>query len=369
MLFSARSLSKTPLFIALFFLSLLPCPAFADNKESGKPAVNIPRLSSPPNFEQFVDMSSDKIAATGMARVEGFIQERPKDGEAASQKTEAYLGYDEKNLYIAFLCFDSEPDKIRARMTRRETAFSDDFVEVTLDTFRDQRRGYVFWSNPVGIQADGLWNEDNANNGPDFSFDTVWNSEAKVTDKGYVVWMAIPFKSLRFSPEELQTWGITLLRMIPRANEWAYWPRVSSRIQGRLNQAGTVTGLQQISPGRNIQLNPYGFLSSFRSLDTRDPNQARFVSKRADFEAGLDAKFVIKDSLVLDLAINPDFSQVESDEPATHHQPALRGLLPRKAPVLFRECQLLSNACQPAFHPPHRRPAIRRKADRQTRQI
>jgi hypothetical protein len=333
--FLAKNLNKTLFFVTLFCLILIPCPSFADNKESTKPAVNIPRLSTPPSFEQFVDMSADKIAATGMAKVEGFIQERPKDGEAASQKTEAYLGYDDKNLYIAFLCFDSEPDKIRARMTRRETAFSDDFVEVTLDTFHDQRRGYVFWSNPVGIQADGLWNEENANNGPDFSFDTVWDSEAKVTDKGYVVWMAIPFKSLRFSPEELQTWGVTLLRMIPRTNEWTYWPRVSSRIQGRLNQAGTVTGLKDISPGRNIQLNPYGFLSSFRALDTRDPNQARFISKRADFEAGLDAKFVLKDSLVLDLAINPDFSQVESDEPQPTINQRFEVFFPEKRPFFL----------------------------------
>jgi hypothetical protein len=321
--------------LAILSLVLLPPRSFADEKAAAKPAVTIPRLTAVPAFEQFLDMSADKIAATGMAKVEGFIQERPKDGEAASQKTEAYLGYDEKNLFVVFLCFDSEPDKIRARMTRRETAFSDDFVEVTLDTFRDQRRGYVFWSNPVGIQADGLWNEENAGNGPDFSFDTVWDSQARVTEKGYVVWMAIPFKSLRFSPEELQTWGITLLRMIPRANEWAYWPRVSSRIQGRLNQAGTVTGLQQISPGRNIQLNPYGFLSSFRSLDTRDPNQARFVSKRADFEAGLDAKFVIKDSLVLDLAINPDFSQVESDEPQPTINQRFEVFFPEKRPFFL----------------------------------
>src|ERR1051325_5102755 len=208
--------------IALGCLLLIPCLAFADDRVPAKPArgeVNVPRLSSAPKFEQFVAMDEDKVAATGMAKVGGFIQERPKDGEPASQRTEAFLGYDDKNLYVAFFCFDSEPDKVRARMTRRETAFSDDFVEVTLDTFHDRRRGYVFWSNPVGVQADGLWNEQNANNGPDFSFDTVWDSEAKVTDKGYVVWMAIPFKSLRFSSSDVQTWGITLLRMIPRANE------------------------------------------------------------------------------------------------------------------------------------------------------
>jgi hypothetical protein len=336
-LFAIKSYSLFYLFV-LFFPVLNPGSAFADDKPMAKPAareVRIPQLSTAPKFEQFVDMNYDQIAQTGMAKVEGFVQERPKDGDPASQRTEAYLGYDEKNIYIAFLCFDTEPDKVRARMTRRETAFSDDFVEVTLDTFHDQQRGYVFWSNPVGVQADGLWNEANSGNGPDFSFDTVWDSEAKVTDKGYVVWMAIPFKSLRFSSSDLQTWGITLLRMIPRANEWAYWPRVSSRIQGRLNQAGTVTGLEKISPGRNIQLNPYGFLSSFRALDTRDPNQPQLVTKRADFSGGLDAKFVLKDSLVLDVALNPDFSQVESDEPQPTVNQRFEVFFPEKRPFFL----------------------------------
>ncbi|MBI3651412.1 MAG: carbohydrate binding family 9 domain-containing protein [Acidobacteria bacterium] len=322
--------------LVLLIICLNPGSAFADGQASvpATPnAVTIPHLSSAPKFAQFVGMNDDQIATTGMAKVEGFVQERPKDGEPASQKTEAFLGYDDKNLYIAFLCFDSEPDKVRARMTRRETAFSDDFVEVTLDTFHDQQRGYVFASNPVGVQADGLWNE--AGNGPDFSFDTVWDSQAQVTDKGYVVWMAIPFKSLRFSAAELQTWGITLLRVIPRANEWSYWPRVSSRIQGRLNQAGTLTGMEKISPGRNIQLNPYGFFTSSRALDTVDANAPRLVTKPAAFDAGLDAKFVVKDSLVLDIAINPDFSQVESDEPQPTINQRFEVFFPEKRPFFL----------------------------------
>jgi hypothetical protein len=333
--------------MSLRFILLLACitaalssgNAFADDHAAPKPAarreVSIPHLSVEPKFEQFVDMNAEMITATGMAKVEGFVQERPRDGEPSSQRTEAFLGYDESRLYIAFLCFDAEPDKVRARLTRREAAFSDDFVEVTLDTFHDQRRGYVFWSNPIGVQADGLWNEDNSRNGPDFSFDTVWDSQAKVTDKGYVVWMAIPFKSLRFSPEDLQTWGITLLRAIPRLNEWSYWPRVSSRIQGRLNQAGAVTGIEKISPGRNIQLNPYGSFRSFHSIDTTDSSQPRFVNQRADFNGGLDAKLVLKDSLVLDLTVNPDFSQVESDEPQPTVNQRFEVFFPEKRPFFL----------------------------------
>ncbi|MCI0488804.1 MAG: carbohydrate binding family 9 domain-containing protein [Blastocatellia bacterium] len=295
--------------------------------------VTIPRVERPPKLEDFLDMKPSGETDGRLVKVEGFVQRTPRDGEPATQRTEVYLGYDDENLYIISVAFDTEPDKIRARMTRREDAFDDDFVEVTLDTFRDQRRGYVFWSNPLGIQAEALWSEDQG--GPDFSFDTLWYSRGQRTSQGYVVWMSIPFKSLRFPSDAEQSWGITILRSIPRSDEWAYWPRVSSRIEGRLNQAGVVEGLDNISPGRNIQLIPYGAFRSFRALDARDPARPGFVRERADLDAGLDAKFVLKDKLVLDVAVNPDFSQVESDEPQTTVNQRFEVFFPEKRPFFL----------------------------------
>ncbi len=246
-----------------------------------------------------------------LTKVEGFIQREPKDGEPASQRTEVYLGYDDKKLYVVFVAFDAEPGLIRARMSRRENIYDDDFVEVMLDSFHDQRRAYSFVCNPFGIQLDRLFAE---GSGFDDSFDTLWDSQGKVTAKGYVVWMAIPFRSLRF-PASGQSWGIILQRVIPRANEHSFWPRVSSRIDGRLNQEGTLDGLERISPGRNIQLVPYGVFRTFRALDDRDPLRPVFNKEAADGRVGLESKLVLKDRLVFDLAVNPDFSQVESDEP------------------------------------------------------
>ena len=113
-----------------------------------------------------------------MAKVDQFVQRIPSDGEPVSQRTEAYLGYDDKNLYAIFICFDNEPQKIRARLSRREDVFDDDTVELMLDTFHDHRRAYAFFSNPLGVQADALWTE---GQDFDFSFDTVFNTEAKIT--------------------------------------------------------------------------------------------------------------------------------------------------------------------------------------------
>jgi hypothetical protein len=283
---------------------------FAQTPQFG--SVHIPRVATPPKLEDFLTMEPSPAWQGKLAKVTGLTQRVPRDGAPISQRTEVYLGYDEKNLYSIFVCFDREPKKIRARLSRREDVLDDDTVEIMLDTFHDHRRAYAFIANPLGVQLDALWTE-----GQDFdpSFDTVWNSTGKVTDRGFVVWFAIPFRSLRFPSSDPQTWGILLNREIPRSSEDAFWPPYSSRIQGRLNQEGTATGLEKISPGRNLQLIPYGIARSFKELDLNDPSHV-FYSQRAAFgQMGLDAKLVLKDKFVIDATANPDFSQIESDQP------------------------------------------------------
>ena len=285
-----------------------------------------------PTLEDFAEMGPNGKMDGRLAKVEGFVQREPSDGQPASQRTEVYLGYDDKNLYVIFVCFDREPHKIRARMTSRERVTGDDLVEVWLDTFADQRRGYIFAANPLGIQEDGLWTEAQQYDG---SFDTLWHSRGRLTDSGYVVWMAIPFKSLRFPATPQQSWGVLLARKIRRASEISYWPRVSIRMQGFLNQTARLEGLENISPGRNVQLIPYAAFRSFRALDTRDPAQPRFVRDPAEGDAGLDAKIVLRDSLVLDVTLNPDFAQVESDEPQITVNQRFEVFFPEKRPFFL----------------------------------
>ncbi|MFQ5663434.1 MAG: DUF5916 domain-containing protein [Terriglobia bacterium] len=318
---------------ALWWLLLgTPASSEAASDLSVPPLVTIPRVNRAPVLEDFLEMKPNGEMDGTLARVEGFIQRAPSDGQPSTQRTEVYLGYDDKNLYVVFVCFDNEPEKIRARMMPRERVFGDDIVEVMLDTFHDRRRAYGFLTNPFGIQWDGLWTE---GQGWDGSFDTLWHSRGQLTDQGYVVWMSIPFKSLRFPSEPEQSWGIIFVRDIPRINEETFWPHVSNRIEGRLNQAATLQGLERISPGRNIQLIPFGVFRSFRALDTRDPSAPRFVRDPADGDAGLDAKLVFQDSLVLDLALNPDFSQVESDEPQVTINQRFEVFFPEKRPFFI----------------------------------
>jgi uncharacterized protein DUF5916 len=304
-----------------------------------KPSMEIPRVSRPPKLEDFLDMKPNSEIAGQLAKVEGLIQRNPKDGSPSSQRTEVYLGYDDKNFYSIFVCFDNEPGSIRARMVRREDISGDDAVELMLDTFNDQRRAYAFRSNPFGIQLDALFtegskDEDAERPGFDPSYDTLWNSRGKLTDRGYVVWMAIPFRSLRFSSEKMQTWGILLNRDIPRLNEETFWPQYTLSIEGRLNQMATANHLEKISPGRNIQLIPYGLFRTARTLDTLNPELPQF-RRRTQVDGGLDAKFGLKDNLVLDVAVNPDFNQVESDEPQVTVTERFEVLFPEKRPFFL----------------------------------
>lgn len=331
--------------------SSAPAPVYLSVETHPETSFTIPRLPHAPALEDFVSMSPEGPVAPSMAKITHFLQREPHDGQPVSQPTEAYLGYDEKNLYVVFVCHD-DPAQVRAHETRREDFTGDDDVEVMLDTFHDRRRAYVFEVNPKGVQWDAIWTEASfADTGGnlDSSFDTLWYSKGKVTEGGYVVWIAIPFRSLRFPSTQDQTWGVVLLREIVRNNEKAFWPHISINKEGRLGQAGTVDGLSGISPGRNIQLIPYGLLNSFHTVDDRGPNTpcatmpplapagvcAHFQNRTLGGTVGVDGKVILNDSLVLDATANPDFSQVESDEPQVTVNQRYRVYFPEKRPFFI----------------------------------
>ena len=332
-----RRISFAALNAALIVLSLLIVPMTSEGMaveraNTSAKLILIPQVNQPPVLEDFLDIHSSE-RTDQLARVEGFIQRKPKDGAPTTQRTVVYLGYDHSNLYAIFLCYDTKPSQIRARMVNREQIDdSDDYVSLQLDTFHDQRRAYGFTANPNGIQQDAIWTE---GQGWDLSFDTVWHTDGRLTNEGYVVWMAIPFRSLRFSLAQQQNWGILLNRHIPHLNECTFWPEFSMRIEGRLNQAGTLSGLKNISPDRNMQVIPYLFTRSYRVLDQHDPIHPRFESSSLAIDGGLDTKIVFKDCLVLDLTVNPDFSQVESDEPQVTVNQRFEVFFPEKRPFFL----------------------------------
>src|SRR5579871_6473244 len=306
--------------------------------QAGPPAITIPRLQHAPSLDDFLGMEPRGEIAMQMAKVVGFRQQKPHDGAPVSEPTEAYLGYDQKNLYVVFVCFD-DPRQVRARMSRREDIFDDDQVEVMLDTFHDRRRAYMFQTTPLGVQWDAIWTEasreEQVQGHLDTSFDTVWDSRGKLTSRGFVVLIAVPFKSLRFPARKIQDWGIILYRGITRKTEDSFWPQISLKVEGRLSQAATLYGLEGISPGRDIELIPYGLLRGFRALDTRDPSSPYFQKATAQGQPGMDAKFVFHDHFTLDLTANPDFSQVESEDPQITVNQRYAVYFPEKRPFFL----------------------------------
>jgi len=285
--------------------------------------VRIRRTYAPPAIEDFVAGDPPESTLT----VTDFRQFEPGDGVPASDATTAYVSYDDANLYVVFVC-RSDPRLVRAGLAKREDILADDGVAVYLDTFHDRTHAYRFQTNPLGVQLDGVFTEGQDD---DLSFDAVWQSEGRLTPDGYVVRIAIPFKSLRFPRAPTQTWGLALARYIPRSNEEAYWPYLTKRVAGFVPQFATLQGLSDISPGRNLQAIPYGTFVGARFLDTEAPAFRTANDRRL----GLDFKAVLRDALTLDATANPDFSQVESDEPQVTINERFETFFPEKRPFFI----------------------------------
>jgi len=317
--------------VRILLLALPPAAVLAQDSQPApqqdpNPTLRIIRVSQPLQFDNFRD-GADLPDRTRAAAVTGFRQRDPGDGNAVSAPTTAYLSYDDDNLYVLFVCKD-DPAKVRATLANREDVHNDDGVAVYLDTFHDRKRAYVFWANPLGVQLDGIMTEGQDD---DYSFDTVWQSEGHLTPEGYVVRFAIPFRSLRFASSAAQSWGIALGRFIRRYNEESYWPHITKRLAGFVPQFATLEGLQDIVPGRNVRLNPYGAFTGARFLDTSVPEFRR----EDDPRIGLDTKAVLGGALTLDGTVNPDFSQVESDQPQVTINERFEVFFPEKRPFFI----------------------------------
>jgi hypothetical protein len=279
--------------------------------------VRIPRFDKPPVIDGRLDEDVWKRAAV----LRDFYQTSPGDNIAPSKPTETLVGYDSRFLYFAFHCFD-DPDKVRATVAKRDDVLgSEDSIRVLLDTFNDQRKAYVLAFNPFGVQQDGVRTE---GAGVDFSVDIVMQSKGAITQDGYVVEVAIPFKSLRYEAGKGRLWGLQVFRIIQRFNgEQDSWMPLSRDISGLLSQAGHITGLEGVSTERTLELIPSVTVSETgrrvrrfsRAQDSAagfvDPG--RFTNEPVKLDPGLTAKWGITPTVTLDLAVNPDFAQVEAD--------------------------------------------------------
>ncbi len=326
MFFSFRQSARTALVLPCLFPALLaaqntvqPQPPGSRGSLADPLSVKIgvvgsrftvPTIDHDLTLGDFAGMKPTPALQDRLAHVSDMVQNQPQDGRPPTERTEVWLGRTRTTFFAVFLCYDHQPATMRSHLARRENIGNDDSVGLLLDPFQDRRRGILFQLNPAGVQADANWTE---NNDPDYSYDQVWNSSARRTPEGWIAIMAIPFRSVRSrstSPE----WGVVLSRNLPRNSETDYWPRISQSVSGTLSQEGSMLGMEGAT-SHNIQLNPYGLAHRIRELNVDDPMDAYFSNRNLQGTVGGDIKAVVKDSIVLDGTINPDFSQIESDQP------------------------------------------------------
>nr|WP_315472461.1 DUF5916 domain-containing protein [uncultured Undibacterium sp.] len=332
---STMVLPRTLLCASAFLIGNLA----VQNLAQANTGLQIPRAAKPPVLSDYIN----GLPTQHGVEIKDFRQYKPGNGIPASQDTKAYLSYDDTHFYAVFVT-KVDPKLIRANMTKRENIMGDDEMVLEIDTFHDKQRAFVFHINPYGIQFDGKRTE-GAN--IDFNFDTQWESDGQITKDGFVGMMAIPFKSLRFNSTDVQTWGIAVGRIVGGINEWSFWPNISNQNATFVGQMADMTIPAKLTPGRNVQINPSLFLGNKRLLNHQSANSPVWQEEKKS-RPGLDAKWVIGDAIAVDLTINPDFSEVESDEPQALVNKRYETLFPEKRPFFLENAGFFQTP-QPLF--------------------
>ena len=246
-----------------------------------------------------------------------FWQTTPNEGTSSSENTEVRLLYTEDTLYVGVICFDREPEKIIASEKKRDGILDEtDAFQIILDTFNDKQNGFIFGTNPVGLEYDAqVTNEgeisavvrrSGSTGGFNLNWDASWIVKTSIGNYGWSAEFAIPFKTLRYTSGKNQEWGLNFQRNICRHKEISYWSKLPRQFNlNRVSLAGTLHGLEIKTP-QNLKLIPYALGKSQSTISQS--------SKKNNGDGGIDLKYSITPSITLDATYNTDFAQVEVDE-------------------------------------------------------
>ncbi len=250
-----------------------------------------------------------------------LVQTQPRAGAPASELTEIRVTYDLETFYISIVCYDAHPEKLVVSDARRDASLDNtDAFMMIFDTYHDGQNGFVFGTNPLGVEYDAQVDNEGIGNfnlnrqqggiigGFNLNWDASWTVKAKVGDFGWSAEFAIPLRTIRYQSGENQTWGLNFRRNIRKTNEIVYWSPIPINFDlNRLSLAGTLTGLNLKSPG-NLKVIPYVLARAEKDFSASSPET------NLTGDAGLDVKYSITPSLTLDLSYNTDFAQVEVDD-------------------------------------------------------
>lgn len=235
------------------------------------------------------------------AKAESFTQIEPYPNTPSKQRTEVMITYDDEAVYIAAMLYDTAPDSILKELSVRDNYGNTDLFSVQFDTFHDLQNRFEFGVTAAGVQFDEKTGAE--------TFDVVWESEVKITDKGWCVEMKIPYSAIRFPEKDIQEWGLQLTRSIRRTREYSHWQYIAPDIQNVVSYYGTLKNIEKIKSPLRLSLTPYVGLT-----ESHYPyNVAGKSNYSTSYNAGLDLKYGINESFTLDMTLAPDFGQVQSD--------------------------------------------------------
>lgn len=320
--------------------SVLPPGPGLSVEGKGSPTASIPRLEATAE----IDGRLDEAVWSQATRLTGFWQYQPVDGRPAEEKTEILVWYAPDAIYFGVIAGDADPASIHATVADRDNIDNDDRIVLELDTFHDHRRAFVFAVNPLGAQSDGVRSEGagqvtsltpgSTDKNPDFT----WQSKGRITDQGYEVEIRIPFKSLRYPGSGAQIWGFNATRVVQRTGYTDAWTDLRRANASVLGQAGALGGLHDLKRGVSVEAQP--FLTSTAN-GARDSN-GDFIRDDVNPDAGLTIRLGFT-STALDATVNPDFSQVESDQGQVTVNERFALFFPEKRPFFLEGIELFGS--------------------------
>ena len=294
-------IALTQILIILLLFVLLAIPSYGQDSIRNYHTTRI--TVKPPVIDGKVDDAAwDLVEWSGE-----FTQREPYENQEPSQQTAFKILYDDNNLYVAIRAFDTEPDKIERRLSRRDS-WEGDFVAVGIDSYNDDMTGFAFGVNASGVKNDGI-----ATNDTDFddTWDPVWYTKVSIDELGWLAEMKIPYTQLRFSKQEQHVWGLEILRVLFRKEETSIWQMIPQEAAGWVSLWGELRGIEDIKPKKEVELIPY-VMGDLMTYEKEDGNP---YMDGTDWgaNAGLDGKIAVTNDMTLNFTINPDFGQVEAD--------------------------------------------------------